>query len=87
MLSQTIADDDVKQLISVINAAFGIRHDQAVRVTVQSETDIAAHLRYALRECLRMRRAAALVNVETIRMIEFARDLGTEFVEHRRATL
>ena len=34
-----------------------------------------------------MRRAAALVNVETIRMIEFARDLGTEFVEHRRGNL
>lgn len=76
-----VAHDHVEEFVTVVDVAFGVRHDQAVRVAVEAHRDVAAVLGGKAREVLGVGRAHAVVDVEAVWSVAHGDHFGAEFVE------
>ena len=79
----SVAHDDVKQFVSVVETPFGIRHDESVGVPVKCETVVAPRLSGANREVVRVRGAHTVIDVETVGIDGVRHHIRPQFMKDR----
>ena len=71
--------DERHELVAVDDLAALVGDDDTVGIAVERDADIGAHFAHPLAHRFGRRRAAFLVDVETVRLIADLNDLGAEF--------
>ena len=82
-----VSRNDEQQLITINNGARVIHHQHAVTVAVEGDTQVCFFSQHSRLQRLHMRRAAVVVDVQTIRLGRQHRNVGAQLFEHTRGNL
>jgi hypothetical protein len=80
-----LARNDVEQLIAVDQSAEVIHHHETVTVAIERDAGLRLHARHRQLQQFRRGRAAAQIDVATVRRAADRHDLGAEVRENPRA--